>query len=235
MRKLTIGVLSGLLVIGMTTPALALEGDTSSDSSSSSASGVQSRVNEANQEAREKVKSAREDLEKKRAEAKSLIADQKTQIQEKRTELEQKVEQSRTERKAALKEKRLELCKEREAKINELISSSAKVGSERLARIQAIEARVIEFYEREALVSTEYDAAAALVDEKESSAVAAVEVVESQRFECSKVDGNNPSGELKTLHTAKREALDSYRDSVKQLVQIVKAARQAKSAEGSAS
>lgn len=235
MTKLIIGIVAALLVAGLATPAFAHDGHNHSEPLREKLSEATSRTQQAVQETHESVKSARDELKEKRSEIKDLLKEHKTQIQARRAELKQKIETTRTERKTELVEKRLELCQERQVKINQLVASSAKIGRERLARIQKVESNVKDFYNRQALTSSEYLAATALVDEKEAIAIAAVEVAESQQFDCTKVDGDNPSGELKTLRVARHDALNNYRDSTKQLIQIVKAAFKAKSSEGSSS
>ena len=235
MSKLFVTAVASLLVIGMATPVFAHDGSDHSEPLSEKLNDTKSRVAETIKDTNESAKSVRDELKVKRNEAQEFKKTQKEKITEQRTALKQEIDTTRTERKTELKDKRLALCQEREDKINELVATSAKAGRERLAHIQKVEKNVKEFYSRQKLESSEYDAASVLVDEKESIAEAAVQVTETQEFSCSKVDGDNPSGELKTLHDAKREALNNYRDSVKQLVQIVKSARSDAPAKGSAS
>lgn len=237
MNKFLIGALATVVVAGVATPVLAYEGQ--NDLPSSARQHVdegKSRIQKTMNDTRENVEQARNELKDARVQAAETVKSQKEQIETRRAELKQRLETARSERKAELSDKRLELCQQRQDKINQLIAASAKFGRERLTHIQNVEARVKEFYSRKNLASTEYDAALSVVDEKEALATAAVEVVESQTFECTKVDGSKPSGEIKSLHETKHQALNDYRDSLKQLIQIVKAAAQAvKADDGSAS
>lgn len=141
-----------------------------------------------------------------------------------RSELKQQIESKKNEHKERLADKRLETCQKRQTKINALIQESGQFGRQKLTRIQAVEAQVKEFYVREALSSSEYETATRLVDEKEARADAAVSIAESQSFDCNQVDGLAPSSEIKLLREARNTALEEYRSSLKQLVQIVKAA-----------
>ena len=236
MNKLLIGIMMAVLLVGIATPVFAEDGKNSpSVAISEKLNDAKSRAERATNETRENVEAARSQLKETRIDAKEHVKNQKEQIELHRSELKQNLETTRTDRKAELTDKRLELCEQRQAKINELIAASAKVGRERLAHIQQVETKVKDFYERKDLSSSEYDAAVTMINEKETVAVAAVEVAESQKFDCAKVDGDKPSGEIKSLHEAKRTALNDYRDSVKQLIRIVKTAAQTKAGEGDAS
>lgn len=235
MSKYLIGTLVALFVVSLSTPAFALDTQGDSSSPTNRLNEARSRAEQTVNQTRENVNETRDQLKETRGEVKDLFKSQKEQIEQRRSELKQEIESSRAARKTELTDKRLELCQQRQSKINELLAGSAKVGRERLTHIQSVKAKVKDFYTRKNLTSSEYDAALAVVDEKEAAAVAAVEVVETQKFDCAKVDGSKPSGEIKTMHEAKHSALNDYRDSVKQLIQIVKAAAQAKADEGSAS
>ena len=246
MYKLLVGAMVALFIAGIATPVLARDGQ--DDETSPSTPPTTTQNNEAEQKSqteqrlnntRSKIEATREQARERMNEVHNEVEDtiksQKDQIESRKAELKQRIESERSERKSELTDKRLELCQQRQDKINELMAASAKFGRERLTHIQAVEARVKEFYTNKALTSTEYDAALTVVDEKEALAVAAVEVTESQDFDCTKVDGSKPSGEIRTVHEAKYTALNDYRDSVKQLIQIVKAAAvAAKTTDGSA-
>lgn len=179
----------------------------------------------------------REEWRTKKQEALSRVQSHREQIQLKREKMIQELEARRTEKRTMLAEKRLELCEQRQTRINQLIDKSSATARERLAFIQSFESRVVEFYEREGLDSSEYEAAVTLVNEREATATAAIEVIEGTSFECSRVDGENPSREIKQMHATKVASLNEYRDSVKQLIRIVKAAyeQQSTAVEGSAS
>lgn len=233
MRKFGIGMIIGLLILGVSSPVQAHE--PVGESTSRWREEVESRMKERMQSTREKVKKTREEIRNKRVEMRQRFQSQKEAIESRRAELKQEVETKRTERRAVLSDKRLKLCKERQAKINELMARSVRISNDRFARIRQVENNVRDFYAHHSLDSTEYDAATALVDEKEAGAVAAIEVTETNEFVCQKVDANDPAGEIRILHKAKVQALNEYRDNVKQLIQIVKAAYVAKSEERGAS
>jgi len=226
MSKFAIVIVALLVAMSLATPVFAYDSDGSS-TVGDRLNQVKTNAEQTVSETREKVKTTRDQLQEVGSDTTEMVLSHKERIEQHRSELKQKIEASHVERKIALKDKRLELCEKRQGKINGLIASSAKMSREQLAHIQEVESKVKDFYSRKELVSAEYDSAAALVDEKEALAVAAVEVAESQKFDCAKVDGEKPSGEIKSLHETKRSALKDYRDSVKQLIQIVKAAHKA--------
>lgn len=161
--------------------------------------------------------------------------DQRSQVEEKRAKLHERLEKKASERKAKLEGRRLAQCQNRQEMINRLMLKSQEVGKNRLTKIQHLEEGVKAFYVKQELSSDAYDATVAAVDEKEAAAVAALDELATLKFDCSKVDSTNPSGVLKEAHEAKRQALDEYRKSVKQLFIVVREAFTAKkSANGEA-
>lgn len=161
--------------------------------------------------------------------------DQRSQVEQKRAKLQERLEKKLSERKEKLEGRRLAQCQNRQEMVNRLMIKSQEVGKNRLAKIQHLEEGVKAFYVKQELASDAYDTAVAVADEKEAAAVAALDVLATLKFDCSKVDGTNPSGVLKEAHHTKRQALDEYRKSVKQLFVVVREAFTAKkSASGEA-
>ena len=226
MKKIGISIVIGLLILGVSSPVQAHE--QLGGPSSRWREEVESRVKERMQLTRDEVNEVREEVRSKRVEIKQRFTSQKEAIEQRRTELKQHIEAKRSERKAKLADKRLQLCTKRQAKINELVTRSVRISTDRLARVQQIEDSVRDFYTSHSLESAEYEAAIELVEEKEANAIAAIDVTKANEFACTKVDAKDPAGEIKMLHKTKVQALNEYRDHVKQLVQIVKAAYIAK-------
>ena len=151
------------------------------------------------------------------------VAAQKEQIEARKAELEAKLRQRHAERKERLEGRRLAVCQNRETAINELLDKSASNGKEHLARIQRFEEGVKRFYDAKELTSAEYDAAVLVADEKEGEAIAALNVLDAQQFNCATLDGASPSSSIKESRETKQAALRAYRDSVIDLLHIVKA------------
>lgn len=151
------------------------------------------------------------------------VTAQKEQIEARKAELEAKLRQRQAERKQRLEGRRLAVCQNRETAINELLDKSASNGKEHLARIQRFEEGVKRFYDAKELSSPEYDAAALVADEKEGEAIAALNVLDAQQFDCATLDGASPSASIKESRETKQAALRAYRDSVIELLHIVKA------------
>lgn len=159
---------------------------------------------------------------------KERLKAQNEQVQERKAELKQEMTKRAEETKQKLEGRRLAKCQNRQATINELMTKSTTISQAKLARIQSYEAAIKKFYEEQALTSESYDSALATADEKETQAIAALEVMSDQTYDCLAADGENPSGEIRALHDTKREALNQYRDSVKELLNVVKSAFAAK-------
>lgn len=151
------------------------------------------------------------------------VTAQKEQIEARKAELEAKLRQRHAERKERLEGRRLAICQNRETAINELLDKSASNGKEHLARIQRFEEGVKRFYDKKELSSPEYDAAVLVVDQKEGEAIAALNVLDTQQFDCTTLDGASPSASIKESRETKHAALRAYRDSVIDLLHIVKA------------
>ena len=177
-------------------------------------------VNEVNQTVDDTSGAVDDSVEKTVAER---VTAQKEQIEARKAELEAKLRQRQAERKQRLEGRRLAVCQNRETAINELLDKSASNGKEHLARIQRFEEGVKRFYDAKELTSAEYDAAVLVADEKEGEAIAALNVLDAQQFDCATLDGARPSSSIKESRETKQAALRAYRDSVIDLLHIVKA------------
>jgi hypothetical protein len=154
----------------------------------------------------------------------SLRDDLKTEVETKRAEVRQKVEDKKAEVKEKLADKRLDVCKKREVRINAIIDKTAIQAEKHLGVFEKIEDRVKSFYADKHLTVANYDALVAAVDEKHTSAVAAVEELKSNDFSCDTTDATNPSGIMKDLALSKNDALKEYRSALKDLISAVKSA-----------
>lgn len=156
--------------------------------------------------------------------ASNVRDDLKVELETKRAEVRQKVEDKETEVKEKLTDKRLDVCKKREARINAIINKTAAQAEKHLAVFEKIEDRVKAFYTDRQLSVANYDVLVAAVDEKHTSAVAAVEGLKTNDFSCDTTDATNPSGIVKDLALSKNDALKEYRSALKDLISAVKSA-----------
>ena len=147
---------------------------------------------------------------------------QRERIDTRKQEIKQEISQKAEDKKQKLEGRRLAKCQNRQDAINKLIDTSATSTQSKLDRIQRFEDAIKKFYTDQSLTSESYESALADVEVKKAQAVAALEVMNDQEYKCDNVDGSNPSGEIKSLHDAKRNALGQYRDSVQNLLRVVK-------------
>lgn len=155
---------------------------------------------------------------------KDAVAAQKEQIESRKAELRDRLTQKANERKEKLEGRRLAQCENRQQRINALIDKTVTNGRTHLANIQRVEQRVAEFYAKKELSSTEYDAALAEADQAEAAAIAVLDVIATQDFDCQAVDGAKPSETLRTIRETKKAALQAYRQSVVELIKVAKQA-----------
>ena len=146
------------------------------------------------------------------------------QISSKKTELKEKLAQRLEDRKSKLEGRRLAKCENRQVAINKLIEKSAATGQAKFDRIKAFKEGIVGFYTDNSLNSDQYESLLADVESKEADAQAALETMADQTFECSLVDGTDPSATIKQVHESKRESLKDYRDSVQALLVDVRTA-----------
>lgn len=150
------------------------------------------------------------------------VLSREEQITAKKLELQEKLAQRLEDRKAKLEGRRLAKCENRQAAINKLIDKSASTGQAKFDRIKAFKDGIIGFYTDQSLKSDQYESLLADVESKEAGAQAALETMADQTFECSMVDGTDPSATIKQVHESKRESLKDYRDSVQALLENVR-------------
>lgn len=146
------------------------------------------------------------------------VLSREDQISAKKSELKEKLAQRLEDRKTKLEGRRLAKCENRQAAINELIDKSASTGQAKFDRIKAFKEGIVGFYTDQSLKSDQYESLLADVELKEADAQAALETMADQSFDCSAVDGADPSATIKQVHQSKRESLKNYRDSVQELL-----------------
>jgi len=168
------------------------------------------------------TKSVRKTVEDGTSKLNDQITSQKGQVEQRRAELQEKLEMKAENRREMLEGKRLAKCESKQNDINRLLDASTAVGNRHLENLQRLESKVTDFATKKSIASEAYTAAAATANEKESAAIAALEVMENQQFDCSSVDGSDPSSGVKEIREAKRASLREYRDSIIALIHVVK-------------
>lgn len=148
------------------------------------------------------------------------LSEQKDQVEARKAVLKAQLEERRELRKERLEGRMLAKCQNRQQVINELIDKSAKVGNAKLIRIQAFHAGIVKFYEDQSLQSDSYAAALENVTLKEGEAVAALEVMTDQNYDCEAADATDPAEAVRSVRDSKRESLKAYRDSVQELLKV---------------
>lgn len=156
------------------------------------------------------------------------VLSKKEQVEARKVELKQEMTKRAEEKKEKLDGQRLARCQNRQSTIDELMVKSQGVGQAKLARIQSFEAALKKFYADQGLVSDSYGTATANADATEAAAIAALEVMDDRTHDCEDVDAKDPAGEIRSLREGKRNALNQYRDSVQELLKVIRAAFAAK-------
>lgn len=132
--------------------------------------------------------------------------------------------EKKEEVKTRLADKKLENCKKRETKINNIMSRIADRGQKQLDLFTKISDRTQKFYTEKGKVLSNYDDLVADVNAKKAAAQTAVDTIKSTivTFKC---DGTDPKGAAQSFKAAQRseiEALKAYKTSVKHLIVGVK-------------
>ncbi len=162
------------------------------------------------------------DVERAESTVKEQVISHREQIDARKAELKQKLEAKTDARKQKLEGRRLAQCQNRQDRINELMVKSSDVSNRHLENIQKFEASVTTFAEKKSINSEAYVTQLAKVDANEVIAEDAIKITASQQFDCLAVDAQLPAGTLKTAREEKRGALRDYRQSVIDLIKIVK-------------
>lgn len=147
---------------------------------------------------------------------------QKQKVEERKADITQKIEAKQNERTAKLESKRLETCEKRQARINAMFAKATAQNKKQLAVFQSIEEKVKAFYETKNIEVDGYDAAVLNADEKEATAVAAIEASQELTFDCASADATKPGAVVKEAVKLRHEALKAYRTAVKDLILVVK-------------
>lgn len=153
-----------------------------------------------------------------------MQAEQRQSVDDHKAAIEQRLEALKEQRETKLADKRLEICEKRHDKINTIVTQSAERGTKQLAVFQKIEERVKQFYTDKNLSSDSYDEAVAAADEKEATAVAAMEVSSETTFDCATTSGTKPGNVIKEAMSTRHAALKEYRTAIKNLILVIKKA-----------
>lgn len=212
---------AALMVAVMTAPAYAQGGSDDSTTSGNTVENILRKTTETvTTTVDDTTKSATDDAKATTTSVKTL----REQIEAKRAELKSEIQQKLDARKQKLEGRRLAQCENRQASINNLISKSAQIGQDRLTLIKDFETRAMEFATKKNLANADIEAAKEAADAAEADATAAVDVMSSTTFDCSMIDGANPTENIKTTREAKHTALKDYRAAVVHLIQVIKSA-----------
>lgn len=147
---------------------------------------------------------------------------QKQQVTQRKTEIAQRIEAKKAEKTEKLDQKRLAVCQKRQEKISTIFAKATEQNRLQLAVFQAIEENVKAFYAKHNLTADGYDAALATANEKEATAVAALDVSDATTFDCTTTDNSKPGSVIKEAMTVRHEALKDYRTAIKNLILVVK-------------
>lgn len=151
-----------------------------------------------------------------------LSEEQKQRVEERKAAFQEKFAEAKEARQNSLEGKRLAACEKRSSKINKILSHGTDHSRKHLAVFQKIEERVKQFYANKNLDVDGYDAAVANADEKEATAVAAIEASTSTTFDCANADGAKPGNAVQELMKTRHQALKDYRTAIKELILVVK-------------
>lgn len=135
------------------------------------------------------------------------------------------VEQRKAESSVKPDSKQLAFCQKHEQGIDKIMQRIGVRGDNHIALIGKIADNVEAYYKAKNLSVANYDELVAAVNSTKATAQSAVDAANQAKgqFSC---DGD-PAGsatDFKTLVQARNDAIKSYRDAVKQLIQAVKAA-----------
>lgn len=145
-------------------------------------------------------------------------------VMDKKIEIEQRLTTMKEAHTEKLDTKRLEVCQQRQEKINDIVAHGVEQNTKQLAVFQKIEANVKQFYIDKNLSVDTYAAAVATADDAKASAVASIEASAETTFDCTTTDGANPGSIIKEVMTTRHSSLAAYRTAIKNLILVVKKA-----------
>jgi hypothetical protein len=229
-RKLVLTGVVTFIFVGLASPAYAQNG--SDDAVQNTAKNLVNTVNKTTDDTVAKTDdTVKSTTESTTHELRDTIQSERQQIESHKSELKDQIQNKLENRQQKLEGRRLAQCENRQKSINELMDKSVVIGKNRLAHIQQVEQRVKDFYTKKSLSSEQYDAAVQAANQAEISASAAIDVMDSTVFDCTKIDGAAPSDSIRTIRSAKHQALDNYRAAVVNLIKVVKDAYSAQQSE----
>ncbi len=213
--------LVSVLALGLARPVVAQDG--SDDDTSTSRSDDDTDELDEEDEVDDEDESESEDFDDD-----DSLQERQAKIQERIEERQKKLEERFNERRTKIEEKlagkRLERCERLETRINNLLDRSVERSRDKLAVFQRIEEGVKEFYVNKGLSAEGYEAALANADAKEADAIAAIDAMAEQNFECDEAESSNPGEMISEAAHTRHEALKAYRESIKELIKVVKQA-----------
>lgn len=152
------------------------------------------------------------------------------ETESKRAEIQQKIDAKRAAVTDTLSGRRAELCKQREAKINEALSNRTAVAERYLEKFKTIQERLSSFAAENQLTVENAAALELIMADKQAQAEATIGVAKATTFDCSTTSAKNPGQIIKDLIYEGKHMLGEYRTAVKDYAEAVKAAALAQQA-----
>lgn len=144
-------------------------------------------------------------------------------VEEARQRGRERLEAKKAEVRTKLEGQRLERCEKQQSKINSIVAKRADQGGAHLDVFIKIKERVIAFKEEKNLAPADYEAVLADVEAKEQAALTAIEAARSAKLDCTAEGVERRVGlYVKSTVSDMKEALKTYRTSIKDLIKTVK-------------
>lgn len=151
---------------------------------------------------------------------------EKTRASQRKEAAQANLAEKKAQNEARLEEKKLEICKKREANVNKKMSNIVRRAEKQLGVFTKISDRTKTFYAEKNRTLANYDALIAEVDAKKLAAESALGALKVNNVEF-KCDGTDPKGAGASFRESQKTviaAMKEYKSAVKNLIVGVKSA-----------
>ncbi|HEX8390219.1 MAG TPA: hypothetical protein VF597_02275 [Candidatus Saccharimonadales bacterium] len=144
------------------------------------------------------------------------------EAKQKQAEMEQKAAERRAAVANKLTDDRAKRCNERQAEINRALDSRAQAATRVLGRFESIQQRLLAYVSKNSLDVSQENALLTVMNDRQSSAQAAVKTLAAADFNCADANAASPGQVVKGQVDAAKVALREYREAIKAYAQAVK-------------
>ncbi len=163
-------------------------------------------------------------VEQIQGETTNRLAERAAELEAKRLEIEQRLAQRRSQITQKLEGARAERCEEKEMTINRVLDTRVSAAQRHFDKFKAIQDKLATFVVDKQLNVENATALEVIMNDKQQSAQASIDAIETTDFDCGSADATAPGNIVMDQVALVKQSLKEYRTAIKDYAVAVKGA-----------